>query len=101
MNKKLIRLTESELNRLITESVNRLLMEYETDIDDDNYFGGGLPDNQEEDIPENDSISDTQISQLDNIAGIIADIANNTNDDTELLFQAASLIDKFTARYRH
>jgi hypothetical protein len=101
MNKKLIRLTESELNRLITESVNRLLMEYDKDIDDDNYFGGGLPDNQEEDIPENDSISDTQINQLDNIAGIIADIANNTNDDTELLFQAASLIDKFTARYRH
>ena len=101
MNKKLIRLTESELNRLITESVNRLLMEYETDIDDDNYFGGGLPDNQEEDVPENDSISDSQINQLDNIAGIIADIANNTNDDTELLFQAASLIDKFTARYRH
>jgi hypothetical protein len=101
MNKKLIRLTESELNRLITESVNRLLREYDKDIDDDNYFGGGLPDNQEEDIPENDSISDTQINQLDNIAGIIADIANNTNDDTELLFQAASLIDKFTARYRH
>ena len=101
MNKKLIRLTESELNRLITESVNRLLMEYETDIDDDNYFGGGLPDSQEEDATENDSISDTQISQLDNIADIIADIANNTNDDTELLFQAASLIDKFTARYRH
>lgn len=101
MDKKLIRLTESELNRLITESVNRLLREYDKDIDDDNYFGGGLPDNQEEDIPENDSISDTQISQLDNIAGIIADIANNTNDDTELLFQAASLIDKFTARYRH
>ena len=101
MNKKLIRLTESELNRLITESVNRLLREYDKDIDDDNYFGGGLPDNQEEDIPENDSISDTQINQLDNIAGIIADIANNTNDDTELLFQAANLIDKFTARYRH
>ena len=101
MNKKLIRLTESELNRLITESVNRLLREYDKDIDDDNYFGGGLPDNQEEDVPENDSISDSQINQLDNIAGIIADIANNTNDDTELLFQAASLIDKFTARYRH
>lgn len=39
MNKNRIRLTESQLHRVIKESVNKVLKEEE-----DNYYGGGLPD---------------------------------------------------------
>ena len=42
MSKKLIKLTESDLHRIIKESVNNVLKEYDDDID--NYYGGGLPD---------------------------------------------------------
>lgn len=42
--KQLIRLTEDDLHNIIKKSVNRILREYR-DIDDDNYYGGGLPDN--------------------------------------------------------
>lgn len=41
--KKTIRMNESELHRLISESVKRVLRESK-DIDDDSYYGGGLPD---------------------------------------------------------
>ena len=101
MNKKLIRLKEQDLRRIVKESVNRILKENFRDIDDDNYFGGGLPDRYFDDnAPDDDRISQKQIAQLDNIANTIADIANNTNDEAELLFQAADCIDKFTSRYK-
>jgi len=101
MNKKLIRLTESDLHKIVKESVNRVLRENGRDIDDDNYFGGGLPDRYfDDDAPDNDRISQKQIAQLDNIVNTIADIANNTSDEAELLFQAADCIDKFTSRYK-
>ncbi len=41
--KENIKLRESELKRMVAESVRRALMEHSRDIDDDNYFGGGLP----------------------------------------------------------
>jgi hypothetical protein len=41
--KKTLKLTESELRKVIKESVNNILKEYR-DIDNDNYYGGGLPD---------------------------------------------------------
>ncbi len=101
MNKKLIKLTEQDLHRIVKESVNRVLRENSRDIDDDNYFGGGLPNKYfDEDAPDDDRISQQQIAQLDNIANTITDIANNTNDDAELLFQAADCIDEFTSRYK-
>lgn len=101
MNKKLIRLTEQDLHKIVKESVNRVLRENGRDIDDDNYFGGGLPDRYfDDDALDNDRISQKQIAQLDNIANTIADIANNTSDEAELLFQAADCIDKFTSRYK-
>lgn len=101
MNKKLIRLTEQDLHKIVKESVNRVLRENSRDIDDDNYFGGGLPNKYfDEDAPDDDRISQQQIAQLDNIANTITDIANNTNDDAELLFQAADCIDEFTSRYK-
>ena len=103
MNKKLIRLTEQDLNRMVKASVNRVLREDSRDIDDDSYFGGGLPDryfDDYDDAPDNDRISQKQISQLDDIAETIADIANNTSDDTDLLFQAVDCIDKFISRYK-
>jgi hypothetical protein len=42
--KQTIRLTESELNYLIRESVKSVIKESEIDIDDDSYYGGGLPE---------------------------------------------------------
>ena len=39
--KKRVKLTESTLHRIIKESVKRVLREGE---DNDNYYGGGLPD---------------------------------------------------------
>ena len=101
MNKKLIKLTEQDLHRIVKESVNRALRENSRDIDDDNYFGGGLPDRHFDNYaPDDDRISQKQIAQLDKIANTIADIANNTNDEAELLFQAADCIDEFTSRYK-
>ena len=83
-------------------AVNRVLSENSRDIDDDNYFGGGLPDRyfDDDDALDNDRISQKQIVQLGNIANTIADIANNTSDETDLLFQAADCIDKFISRYK-
>ena len=99
--KQTIKLRETELRRMIAESVRRGLREHSRDIDDDNYFGGGLPDRYfDDDAPEDDRISQKQIAQLDNIADVIADIANNTSDEAELLFQAADNISEFTSRYK-
>ena len=96
MTKKLIRLTESDLHRIVKESVKRVLREDGRDIYDDNDFGVGLPDGYFDD----NRISQKQITQLDNIANTIVDIANNTSDEAGLLFQAADCIDKFTSRYK-
>ena len=99
--KQTIKLRESELKRMIAESVKRVLREHSRDIDDDNYFGGGLPDRYfDDDAPDDDRISQKQITQLDNIADAIADIANNTSDEAELLFQAIDNISEFTSRYK-
>lgn len=101
MDKKIIRLTESDLHRIVKESVNRALKEYH-DIDDDRYFGGGLPSHfNDDEVLENDRITEKQILELDNFSKAIAEIANNTSDDTDLLFQASDCIDKFTAKYKH
>ena len=39
MNKKLIRLTESDLHRIVKESVQRILKETRLDYDEDNFSG--------------------------------------------------------------
>ena len=98
-----IKLRESELRRVIAESVKRVLREHSRDIDDDNYFGGGLPDRyfDYDDAPDDDRISQKQIAQLDNIADTIADIANNTSDEADLLYQAVQCIDEFVAKYKN
>ena len=98
-----VRLTETSLRRIVKESVKRVLREYSRDIDDDNYFGGGLPDryfDDDDDAPDDDRISQKQIGQLDNLAQAIADIANNTSDETGLLYQAIDCIDEFISRYK-
>ena len=41
----------------------------------------------------------TRIEIWDNIADMIADIANNTSDDTELLHQAVKNIEEFIMGY--
>lgn len=42
MNKNKIRITENKLKQIVVESVKKVLKE--TSIDNDSYFGGGLPD---------------------------------------------------------
>lgn len=99
--KQTIKLRESELKRMIAESAKRVLREYGRDIDDDNYFGGGLPDSYFDNDGPNDTdrISKEQLAQLDNIADMIADIANNTSDDADLLYEAINKIEEFTSKY--
>lgn len=99
--KQRIRLTESDLHRLIKESVRKVLKE--TSIDNDSYFGGGLPDRYFDDdddyVPDNDRISKKEINQLETIADTIANIANNTSDDASLLYEAINCIEKFISHY--
>ena len=47
--KQTIKLDESQLRGLIKESIKKVLNENERDIDDDTYFGGGLPDSYYQD----------------------------------------------------
>lgn len=99
-NKRIIRFTEGDLHRLIKESVNKVLKE--TSIDNDNYFGGGLPDKYFDDndyVLDNDKISKKEINQLETIADTIANIANNTSDDASLLYEAINCIEKFISHY--
>lgn len=86
--------------RMVVESVVRNLKEA-IDADGDNYFGGGLPDSyfKDDEAPETSEIPQEKLKQLENIAGIIADIANNTDEDAELLYQAVDCIDKFLANH--
>ena len=94
--KQTIKLSESELKRMIAESVKRVLRE-ERDIDDDNYFGGGLSDEHfTDDTPMDDSIPESKIGELQDMLYPLYDIANNYDcNDYKLLYQAADLIEKF------
>ena len=92
-------LTETEFHNLIRESVSKVLNEVGiTDIDSDNYYGGGLPDNyfdNDDDKPENDYLDESDMETLKNIASQISDIANNHNGDMSRLYDACQLIDQF------
>ena len=96
MNYKTFKLTESDLHNIIKKSVARMLKENE-----DSYYGGGLPSHYfDDDKPENDRISQEQLASLDKISEAIADIANNTSDEADLLYQAVQCIDEFVAKYK-
>ena len=92
-------MNESQI-RMVVESIVKNLKEA-IDADGDNYFGGGLPDSyfKDDEAPETSEIPQEKLKQLENIAGIIADIANNTDEDAELLYQAVDCIDKFLANH--
>lgn len=92
-------MNESQI-RMVVESIVKNLKEA-VDVDGDNYFGGGLPDSysKDDEAPETSEISQEKLNQLENIAGIIADIANNTDEYAELLYQAVDCIDKFLANH--
>lgn len=98
MNKKEV-MNESQI-RMVVESVVKKLKEA-VDVDDDNYFGGGLPDSyfNNDEAPEFAGIPQKKLQQLNDMAGAIADIANNTDEDAELLYQAVDCIDKFLANH--
>ena len=80
--KKTIRLTESELSHLISQSVKKVIKESERDIDDDTYYGGGLPERKpqahrytcEKEVTEIYNKIKPYIDQL-------ADIFNNNDHD--------------------
>lgn len=101
--KKTIRLSESDFHRVIRESVYHILKEQEDrpeeigKMEDDNYYGGGLPDEYfTDERPSDNSISTSQIRELQDMMDALADIANNCDyNDYELLYQAADLIEKF------
>lgn len=92
-------MNESQI-KMVVESIVKNLKEA-IDVDGDNYFGGGLPDSyfKDDEAPETSEIPQEKLKQLENIAGIIADIANNTDEDAELLYQAVDCIDKFLANH--
>ena len=92
-------MNESQI-KMVVESIVKNLKEA-IDADGDNYFGGGLPDSyfKDDEAPETSEIPQEKLNQLENIAGIIADIANNTDEDAELLYQAVDCIDKFLANH--
>lgn len=94
MKKNVVKINENTLKQIVLESVKMVLKEW--DQGDGNYYGGGLPDSYFEDEPPLDySISKQQVEELRQMAAKIADIANNVEGDTELLFTAADAIDKY------
>lgn len=95
-------ISQAKFDSFFDEWKNRNSVIGESDVyDEDNYFGGGLPDKffEDDDKPDNDRISKKEINHLNTIADTIADIANNTSDDTDLLFQAINCIEKFVSHY--
>lgn len=58
MVKKTIKLKETDLHKIIKESVNNVIKEHSRDIDDDNYYGGGLPDRYFDDDDDKPSVED-------------------------------------------
>ena len=92
-------MNESQI-KMVVESIVKNLKEA-IDADGGNYIGGGLPDSyfKDDEAPETSEIPQEKLKQLENIAGIIADIANNTDEDAELLYQAVDCIDKFLANH--
>ena len=39
-----IQINENDIRQMVDESVKNVIKEYSRDIDNDNYYGGGLPD---------------------------------------------------------
>lgn len=93
VGKNVVRLKESDLRRIVKECVNRILFENSTDIDSDNYYGGGLPSNyNREDPPEQNPINMTyignQTKELTKLIEALYGIANNSDEDTNWLYTA-------------
>lgn len=77
----------------IRKTVRKMLKEL---ADDGNYYGGGLPDSQfKEEPPQDYGISARQIQQLKSMVDTLYDIANNTDGDTQQLFNAAEAIEGY------
>lgn len=87
-NKQTIRLSESKLRGIIREAVKNALTE-------DNFTEVLSNPFNDPDEPEDNRISAKQLKVLDNIADTIADIANNTSENADLLFDAINSIEKF------
>lgn len=80
--KKTIRLTETELNYLIKESVKRIMKESERDIDNDSYYGGGLPEQKPQAHTYNCEKEVTEIyNKIKPYINKLADIFNNNDSN--------------------
>lgn len=96
--KQTIRLTESELNYLIRESVKSVIKESEIDIDDDSYYGGGLPEQKpqahkytcEKEVTE---IYNKIKPYIDKLAGIFNNNDFNNRDVYEKVMNALNTLD--------
>lgn len=63
--------------------------------DEDNYFGGGLPDRYFDDEPPQDyGISKQQREQLKSMANTLVEIGNEV-DGGQILYKAADIIEDF------
>lgn len=95
-----IKIMENRIKKIVAESVKKILKE--NSIDNDTYFGGGLPDKYfDDDMPDNGKITELDIKELNEIADKLADIGNNRDGDTELLFQAIKCIEKFISNFEN
>ena len=99
MKKKIIRLTEQDLHNMINECVARVLREGEYDIDQDNYYGGGLPDSyNKEDAPEKSEVDWNALGEISNqltpMVNKLFDMANNSDGNTDWLFTIAYELEK-------
>lgn len=93
MKKNTIKLTESQLKKVIAESVKKVLKEW--DEDSDSYYGGGLPDKYfDDEAPQDYSISKQQMKQLKTIADTLVEIGNEV-DGGQILYKAADIIEEF------
>ena len=94
MNKKqTIRLNESQLRHIVSESVKRVLKEYEDrpeeigKQEDDNYYGGGLPESEPKYKPSSCEKEITEIyNKMKPYIDRLADIFNNTECDDSTVY---------------
>ena len=95
MKKNVVKLNENTLRQIVAESVKKVLKEWD---DEDNYYGGGLPDSyfndEAHEEPEDYSVSKVQREQLESMINTLIDIGNDV-DGGLILYKAADIIKDF------
>lgn len=85
--KKTIKLTESELKHIIKKSVKKIIKESERDIDNDSYYGGGLPEPQPRASRYTSEKEVTEIyNKIKPYIDQLSDIFNNSDMDSKEVY---------------